>query len=263
MGRTYYYSDELNDDFAENNIKVKELPADHPYFPKSPIRRAWAFVLHHFIATPLVFVLQKIAYGEKIVGREKLRPYKKTGFYLYGNHTRSMGDAYMPSLVCFPRKPYIIVGPAAVSVKGIGNLVEDLGALPLASSVAGKSNFHAAMRRHAELGHIVAIYPEAHIWPGYTGIRRFRDGSFRYPVEYGKPVFTATCTYHKRRLLPGARCIVYVDGPFFAEGPLGPREARAELCREAYEAMVERASTSTYSPNSYVYAEKTAEGENN
>ena len=258
MGRTYYYSDELNDDFAENNIKTRELPEDHEYFKKSPLRRAWAFILHHFIATPIVFVLQKLVYGERIYGRKKLKPYRKTGYYLYGNHTRSMGDAYMPSLVCFPKKPYIIVGPDAVSIPAIRPIVEDLGAIPLASSIKGKTAFHAAMKRHAELCHAVAIYPEAHIWPGYTGIRRFRDGSFRYPVEYGKPVFTATCTYHKRRLFKGARNEVYIDGPFFADGSLENREARRKLCQEAYEAMRKRAALSDYSPNTYVRAEDDA-----
>ena len=28
MKKTYYYSDEINDDFAGTNIKRKELPAD-------------------------------------------------------------------------------------------------------------------------------------------------------------------------------------------------------------------------------------------
>lgn len=257
MGKTYYYRDEINDDFAGNSIKRVILPADYNYFPKSPIRRAWAFCLHHFIATPIVALLQKLCYGERIEGRKKLKPYLKTGFYLYGNHTRSMGDAYMPSLVCFPRKPYVIVGPDAVSIKPIKGIVEDLGAIPLAGSIQGKANFHSAMRRHAELCHIVAIYPEAHIWPGYTGIRHFRDGSFRYPVEYDKPVFTATCTYHKRRILPGARCTVYVDGPFFADKVSDPREARRKLCAGAYEAMCERAKLSDYSPNTYLPADDT------
>ncbi|MBO4501647.1 MAG: hypothetical protein J5760_05340, partial [Clostridia bacterium] len=92
--KTYYYSDELNDDFAENGIKTKRLPHDYKYFTTSPLRRAFAFVLYHFIAFPIVYVIQKIAYREKIIGRNKLKPYKKEGFFLYGNHTRSMGDAY-------------------------------------------------------------------------------------------------------------------------------------------------------------------------
>lgn len=32
MKRTYYYSDELNDDFAGTNIKRKELPLNYKYF---------------------------------------------------------------------------------------------------------------------------------------------------------------------------------------------------------------------------------------
>ena len=261
MGKTYYYKDELNDDFAGNNINTKKLPPDYAYFKKNPLRRAWAFFLYHFIATPIVFILQKTVYAERTVGRKKLRPYRKNGFYVYGNHTRAMGDAYMPALTAFPKKAYIIAGPDAVSIPLIRPIVEDLGAIPLASDISGRNAFHNAMRRHAELGHIVAIYPEAHIWPGYTGIRHFRDGSFRYPVEYGKPVFTATCTYHKRRILPGARNVLYIDGPFFADGTLDPREARTKLRDEAYEAMRKRAETSTYSPNTFLPVEQKPEEE--
>lgn len=252
MSRTYYYRDELNDDFAENNIKTKPLPENFTYFKKNPLRRAWAFFLYHFIAFPAVFLIQKAAYGEKIVGRKKLKQYKKQGFFLYGNHTRIAGDAYMPSITVFPKKAYIIVGPDAMSVPGIRSMVQDLGAIPLATDFRGKTAFHEAIKLHAGLGHAVAIYPEAHIWPGYTGIRPFRSGSFRYPVEYDKPVFTATCTYHKRRLLPVARTVLYIDGPFFADKTLDFKEAREKLRGEAYKQMCARAALSTYSPNTYI-----------
>lgn len=261
MGKTYYYSDELNDDFANNNIKTMQLPPDYAYFKKNPLRRAWAFFLYHVIALPVVFILQKTVYAEKTVGRKKLKPYRKNGYYIYGNHTRAMGDAYMPALTAFPKKAYIIAGPDAVSIPAVRPIVEDLGAIPLASDISGKTAFRSAIRRHAELGHIVAIYPEAHIWPGYTGIRHFRDGSFRYPVEFDKPMFTATCTYHKRRILPGARTVLYIDGPFFADKSLDPREARSRLCADAYEAMSKRAASSTYSPNAFVPIEKKPEDE--
>ena len=36
MKRTYYYSDELNDDFAGTNIKRKELPLNYKYFSAIP-----------------------------------------------------------------------------------------------------------------------------------------------------------------------------------------------------------------------------------
>lgn len=77
--KTFYYSDELNDDFAENGIKTKRIPSDYEYFTRSPLRRAAAFVLYHFIAFPLVFLLQKIAYGEKTAAEASSHLIKKPG----------------------------------------------------------------------------------------------------------------------------------------------------------------------------------------
>ena len=31
----------------------------------------------------------------------------------------------------------------------------------------------------------VAIFPEAHVWPYYTGIRPFSDASFQFAVDTG------------------------------------------------------------------------------
>ena len=64
--KTVYYSDLLNDDFAGTNINTKDLPDDYCYFPKTAIRRGFACGLYH-AAGPLVWLLQKIVYGEKTI----------------------------------------------------------------------------------------------------------------------------------------------------------------------------------------------------
>lgn len=250
--RIIYYSDPLNDDFADNNIKTAQLPPDYRYFPKTAIRRAFAGGLN-FCITPLVFLIQEVVYGEKIVGRKKLKGYRKAGFYLYGNHTRAMGDAYCPNLLSFPKKAYIVSGADSFSIRGIRRIVEDLGAIALPTSAPARKNYINAMRRHAELDHIITIYPEAHIWPRYTGIRPFLPSTFHYPCETGKPVFTFTTTWHKRKLLPGARTVVYVDGPFFPDMQLPMNERRKALCDAAFTAMTARAANSDYDGIKYVY----------
>jgi len=254
--RTFYYSDPVNDDFAGTDIKTCELPADYRYFPKTAIRRGFAFVFYHIIATPIVTLLQKIVYGEKIIGREKLKGYRKDGFYLYGNHTRVMGDAYSPTLLAWPKKAYIVAGADAFSIKGIRRIVEDLGGIALPYGRKGYRNFMQAMIKHADMGHIIALYPEAHIWPKYTGIRPFRSEAFHYPAETGKPIFTYTVTWHKRKLLPGSCTVVYVDGPFFPDMSLAEKERKQKLRDQAFEAMTERAKNSTYEKHYYIYRQE-------
>ncbi len=254
MKKVITYTDAEKEDFASWEIRQKKLPPDYAYFPKTPARRAAAFALYHFIATPLVFLMQKGLYSERIVGRRKLRPYRKSGYFLYGNHTRAAGDAYAPSLIAFPKKAYIIANPDCVSIPGLRRVVEDLGAMPLPTGAAGMRNFRRALHLHAERDHVIAVYPEAHIWPYYTDIRAFPSTSFRYPAEEGKPVFTFTTVYHKRLFFSLPKTVVYIDGPFFPEEGRTPKENQELLRAASFAAMKRRAALSTYRHVEYVKA---------
>lgn len=254
MGKTYYYTDELHDDFAGTHIDTKPLPEDYEYLCGSGLRRGFAWFLHHIVVTPVCYLYLKLSCGQKIVGREKLRPYRKSGFFLYGNHTRKAGDAFTPTMVAFPRKPFVLVNRDAISIRGIRRLVEDLGGMPVPDSYSSGRKFCTAVRRHMAKGGVIAVYPEAHIWPLYTGIRAFTDVSFAYPVETGKPAFAFTVAYRKRRV-GGVKATVYVDGPFFPDESLPKREQKARLRNEVYAAMAERSRRSVYSPNRFVKCE--------
>ncbi len=258
-GKTFYYTDPVNDDFAGTNIAGKRLQEGYRYLPKSRGRRAVAWVLHHIVATPLVYLFLKISCGQKIVGRSKLRPYRKEGYFLYGNHTRTAGDAFTPSIAAFPKKPYIVVNADAVSIPFLRRVVEDLGAMPVPDSWETHKSFLSAIETRAERGNVIVIYPEAHIWPLYTGIRPFPDSSFAYPVSAGKPVFTFTTTYAKRKLFGGVKATVYIDGPFFAEEGATKKQQKKDLRDRVYAAMEARSELSTYSPNRFIQREATAE----
>lgn len=254
----FYYNDPLHDDFAGMNINIKRLPENYSYLPRSRIRRAAAWILHHCIATPVSYLFLKISCGQKIVGRKKLRPYRKEGFFLYGNHTRSAGDAFTPSMAAFPKKPYLVVSPAAVSIPCLKRVVQDLGAMPVPDSLELHKKFLSAIRTRADRGDVIVIYPEAHIWPLYTGIRPFSATSFTYPLETGKPVFTFTATYRKRRPF-GVKTTVYVDGPFFPDASLPLRQQKFDLRDRAYTAMLARSNLSSYSPNRFIFRETQTE----
>lgn len=260
-GRSFYYSDPLHDDFAGTNISRKPLPEDYEYLPKSRLRRGFAWFLHHIVVTPICFLFLKFRYGQKIVGRKKLKPYKKQGYFLYGNHTRAVGDAFTPSVVSFPRKPFIIVNPDAVSIRGCKRIVEDLGGMPLPDSWALQKKFHAAIERRSGRGNVIAIYPEAHIWPLYTGIRPFAATSFAYPVNCEKPAFAFTTTYQRRKIFGGVKAVVFIDGPFFPDENLSKKEQKTELRGRVYAAMLERSKLSTFSPNRFIECKTLQESE--
>lgn len=259
MSIRYHYKDAVNDDFAASNIKRRKWRKNYPFVSRNPVFRFFGFILYHFVALPLVTLYNKIVYREKIVGRKKLRKYRKTGFFLYGNHTTYEGDAFTPSMLSFPKKAYVIINPDAIFIPVVGHLVRMLGGIPIPEDKTNMRRFLAAVKKRANDGKIIVIYPEAHIWPYYTDIRPFRDVSFRYPVEAGKPIFTFTKTFHKRKLFHGVKTVVYVDGPFFPQENMSPVENRAYLRNCAFNAMNERIKLCTYSKNEYVPIPKESE----
>lgn len=258
--REFVYTDPCRDDFAGTHIVTRPLPENYSYFRDGIFRRAWTFFLYRLLATPAVTLWQKLYYGERIKGREKLRPYRKSGYFLYGNHTRAAGDAFTPTDVTFPKAAYIVTHPDSASGWFLRNITADLGSVPLPTDLHGLRKFHAAVTEHSKRGHVVVIYPEAHIWPWYTKIRPFPDASFRYPAENGKPVFTFTTVYRKRKIGKRPRTVVYVDGPFFPEEGKSLRENAAALREAAYAAMTSRAAASDFSFHTYRQGTETTQG---
>ena len=104
------------------------------------------------------------------------------------------------------------------------------------------------------------IYPEAHVWPYHTGIRKFPAGdkSFKYAVRNNLPIDTMTTTYHKRknskRDLP--RMDIYIDGPFYPDPKKSEDENRAELASKAYDSMVKYSRKNTYDYFRYIKKDK-------
>ena len=186
--KTIYYHDPLHDDFAPTNghIRPKPIGADFPYEHPSPVWQALAFVVYRLIMTPFLFLYCKLVFGLRIENRKVLRELPG-GYFLYGNHTNTLADAFIPTLLAFPRRANIVTAADTVSIPGVRNIVQMLGAVPLADTIDGTRQFLAAIHRRLERRQAVMIYPEAHIWPYYNGIRPFPDTAFTYPVREQVP----------------------------------------------------------------------------
>lgn len=159
--------------------------------------------------------------------------------FIYGNHTQATADALIPTFITHPANAYVIVHPNNVSMPVLGRITPYIGALPLPDDIAASRNFRTVIDKCVREGSPIFIYPEAHIWPYYTGIRPFPDDSFYYPIKYNVPVFCFTNTY-KRRGNGKPRIVTYVDGPFYPDGELPLKERRRELRDRVYDCMKQR-----------------------
>ena len=172
--------------------------------------------------------------------------------FIYCNHTQPFGDVVLPAFLCLKKRVYTIVSPANLGIPVIGRILPALGALPIPSGLNGMKSFLSAVGKRASGKNCVVIYPEAHVWQYYTKIRPFEDTSFRFPCDLDKPAFAMTVTYQKRRFGSRPKTTIYLDGPFYPDKSLNPKQRRAELCSRVKAAMVQKSKLSTYEYIKYV-----------
>ena len=243
--KTFFYKDEVNDDFAFAYIKnQREIEDNYNYINHNILFMIMEFVVYRIIMTTIAFVHCKLAHIK--IKNKRIVKKAHGKYFLYGNHTMMPMDAYVPNIIGFPRKSFIIVNPDAVSLRGVAWFVKMSGSLPVPSKISGLRNFMDAIERRINHHHPIVIYPEAHIWPYYTKIRPYKATSFRYPVKLDKPAYCFTTTYQKRKFSNKPKMTVYVDGPFYYDKNLKGKMAEEELRNRIYNCMVERSKNSTY-----------------
>ena len=256
--RVFYYESEEDDPIKTEEQEKKEkvtLPDGYEYIPKNPFVRLYSKILFSGF---WVFGqwYERRYWKAKFYGREKLKKAKKTGYVMYCNHTNPFHDVFGPALAA-DRRIYTVISPVNLKIPGIGKFLPMIGGVPLGTNTEEKKAMNEAVdKRLVKQKKCLVIYPEAHVWPYATSIRKFPAGgkSFKYAVRNNLPVFTMTTTYHKRknnkRTLP--RMDIYVDGPFFPDPKLSDEENQNMLAEKAYESMKKYAKKNTYEYFKYI-----------
>ena len=250
--RIFYYASEEDDpiktDEQEKKVEVG-LPEGYEFIPKNPFVKLYSAVL--FRIFKLFGQYYERGYWQaKFYGREKLKKARGKGYVIYANHTNPFHDVFGPALAA-DRRIFTIISPVNLKIPGIGKVLPYIGGLPLGKTTEEKKAFNEAVDKRLKQKKVLVIYPEAHVWPYATKIRKFPAGdrSFKYAVRNNLPIFTMTTTYHKRKDkkrgdLP--RMDVYIDGPFWPDAALSEDENRAKLAKEAYDSMVKYSKKSSY-----------------
>lgn len=253
--KRFYYRDE-NEDFLTIDGKCPTVGGGYRYIRRGFFSKVLYFVLYRLIATPAAFLYTKLKFGERYVGKKALREYLKAsscGAFLVGNHTQPIADAFTPNLVSFPRRNFTVIHPSNLNMPIVGRALPYLGGLPTPTDVSGALGFSRAAMECIKTGYTVTLYPEAHLWPYYTGVREFERSAFHLAAKLSAPVFSFTRVYEKRLFRIG--CRVYVDGPFYPDGTLPRREAAEKLCREVQWVMKKRAECSCATGYEYIKEE--------
>jgi len=251
--KVIYYSDALNDDFAGTDISARTIDGDYEYIKSSVWWKTAAFFVYRVFATPVVWLLCKAVCGLRIRNRKVVQKLKGKGFFMYGNHTNGMADAFTPTLCAFPHRAHIVTSPDAVSLRGLGEITAMLGAMPVPGDRQSMRNFRAAIETRYSQQRAIAIYPEAHIWPYYTGVRPFSATSFQYPVRLNAPCVAFVATYRQRRILKSLPPLMTItlSEPFYPDAELSEHAAKKKLRDEIYSFMAQTVG----SPDNYSYVD--------
>lgn len=240
--KVIYYKDELKDEFSKAKIEPRKIDENYKY-KHGIIWDICSYIMQNIISMPIKVLYSKIKFRIQYIGKEKLKPYKKQGYFIYANHTQVFADTFIPSVGNYPKRNFLIVNPANVSIKYAKTLIEMLGAIPTPDTKIAMKNFLEIIKEKISKKYSITIYPEAHIWPYYTKIRNFKDVSFKYPVELQTPVFCMTNTYKKCKKNK-IKIVTYIDGPFFANTELPKKQSQKDLRDRVYECMVKRSYNS-------------------
>ncbi len=231
--RVIYYSDAESEDYAGTNIDTKTIGADFPFAPCGVIWKGLSFIAYYVIAIPLVFFYCYVVCGFRVKNRKAIRKLRKGGFFLFANHSH-FTDAFLAPIVSFPKRAYVIVGPDTVSIKGLRNFVQMVGAIPIPQGLKGMASFLDAIRLRAEQKNCISVFPEAHIWNYCTFLRPMKSGSFRYPIHLGLPSVAVAVTYQQRKLpfIKQPKRTVFISDPFYPDDTLSAKEAQHKLQNE-------------------------------
>jgi len=250
MKKKVYFYHTLYDEVLPNNRTPPKIDAHYRYIPRNIFAKLWSWFYYRIIIFPIGWFYCKFK-GIKYVGLDKIRKCK-TGYFVYANHTNQYSDVFSPSMLTPTRKPYLIVNPQNLNLPMLGASTKYLGALPLPDDLTAHKNFLGAIEHRLGQKHGIIIYPEARLWPYYTGIRPYDDGAFRYPVKYNVPTFCVTTTY---QIGKNGKCkiIVYVDGPYNIDSSLSAKQNQANLCLQVKNTMQDRARKSDFKRRDYIH----------
>ncbi len=231
---------EHTDDF-EASVDGTELGRRYKYLDRGFFHKLTSFFAHNIIAPPIAYFYSRIILRDKLIGKRNFKGHKS--LIMYCNHTEPVGDALAPHTFVFPKPAYTVVHPDNLALPVLGRLIPYLGAIPTPVDLATSKSFSRCLEYRLKRGSALVIFPEAHVWKKYTGIRPMDDGAFSFPGKYSAPAFAVTRVYRRARLF-GARCHIYIDGPYYEDKTLSRSEARAKLKAEITEKMKERAALS-------------------
>ena len=189
------------------------------------------------LVIPLLFVINRAFWGLKIKDIKNLKSLRRRGAITVANHVHSM-DATFVSIGTYPRNMNFSSIKSNFEIPFVRWIVRILGGFPIPENTAGMMKFTKDIGKALKRGRLIHFYPEAALWPYHKKLRPFKNGAFRFAVQFDAPVLPSVIVFKERKLRkPAARLIILepVEPP---DKSLGSMKKRTEILRDlTYEKM--------------------------
>ncbi len=196
------------------------------FAPKNAVWRSLSFFLIHCILTPVARIRCLMGRRHYVRGHKKLRGYKRSGYFLYGNCADVKRATGIPLALCDPKHTYRVVPSHK---KGGRTDISPwrllCGDIPTPADAGDTRAFLEAVEKRAVERGAVVIYPET-----LEGIDPSLD-PYSFPARFDEPAFCFTTVTEKTE--DGhSYTVTYLDGPFYPTEGRSLSEQTADLrCR--------------------------------
>lgn len=195
----------------------------------------------------VIYTWNRLHYGLKIEGRERLKPWRKElkrGAVAVCNHVYQFDAVAVKQALC-PWRHIWIPMYAKHFNGGQYWFVRYVGGVPVPEKRSGMRRFDEAFDEYHRRGQDVLVFPEEVRWDLYTPIRPFRKGAFTMAHKWGCPVVPMAITYRERKGLyrlfgpkEQPTMTIHVGEPIAADSGKPRKEEVERLRREAHRQMV-------------------------
>ena len=229
--------------------KTKDIQFDetYPYLDQSLMFKIW-HILIYLTTWLVVFPVNRLRYGIKIEGRDKIRKNRKlfaNGLMTVCNHVHRWDMLCVLQAMRY-RKAWIPMYAQAFNGKD-GFLMKHIGGIAIPENFRGLRKFDQALDELRARKQWFHIFPESCSWYDYAPLRPFKTGAFNMAYKYNLPVLPMMISFRPRtgwRKLfrkDGPLLTIHVGDPIVPDSNAARKEEVARILDLAHKAMLDMA----------------------
>ena len=179
-------------------LKDIEFDGNYPYIDKSLKFKIWHFLIY-LVAWFIAFPINRIRFGLKIEGREKIRQNREllaNGMMTVCNHVHRWDMICVLQAMRY-RKAWIPMYAQPFRGKD-GFLMKAIGGVAIPEDRSGLRAFDQALDELHAQKQWIHIFPESCSWEFYAPLRPFKIGTFNMAYKYKLPIIPLMISFRPR-----------------------------------------------------------------